>query len=72
MGISLKIAIRKSRQVKGEDKMALEINQPELLSLAPATTSSLKTLEGESIIRPADSDKEEEDEVNDLLVEGDL
>jgi len=52
--------------------MALEINQPELLSLAPATTSSLKTLEGESIIRPADSDKEEEDEVNDLLVEGDL
>lgn len=72
MGISLKIAIRKSRQVKGEDKMALEINQPEPLSLVPATTSSLKTLEGESIIRPADSEEEEEDEVNDLLVEGDL
>jgi len=52
--------------------MALEINQPEPLSLAPATTSLLKTLEGESIIRPADSEEEEEDEVNDLLVEGDL
>ncbi|KAJ3564364.1 hypothetical protein NP233_g8340 [Leucocoprinus birnbaumii] len=70
-----KAAPGKSRQVKSEeDEAALDNDISQLLeppSLGPPTPSTLSSLEDDSILGPADSeeDSDEEDEVNGLLVD---
>lgn len=63
---------RKVKEEDEEDEEALDKDISQLLeppSPAPSTLSTLSSLADDSILGPADSDSEEEDEVSGLLVE---
>lgn len=69
----LPLSISKSRRVKeeddDEDEDALDKDISQLLEPASPASSMLSSLADDSIMGPADSEEEEEDEVNGLLVE---